>query len=186
MLFYEGGGLMQDHIYFVKILIFNYVSIITSTLNQQNTNIICFLFIRRFYKIYKDPIAPVNKPTTCSLDDKPEEYAIGDEGLRHIGYRSAGTLRRRKPSILLQHCSVVANTTDRSWTWLGKALWGSTCVTSTLKLWMKIRGMSPGESLRHNDKRYMKYTTVINEISYPLLEPAYDDIVFAFTALWRV
>lgn len=36
--------------------------------------------------------------------DIPEEYAIGDEGLRHIGYRSAGTLRRRTPSVLLQHC----------------------------------------------------------------------------------
>lgn len=58
-----------------------------------NTNVLIDI-ARNIRGKRQDHIAPVTVSTTCSLDDLPEEYAIGDEELRQIvrDSRNAGNL----------------------------------------------------------------------------------------------
>lgn len=101
-----------------------------------NTNVLIDI-VRNIRSKRRDPIAPVAVSTTLSLDDIPEEYAISVETLRQIvsDFRNADNFavnlcKKLWPELYgegnLQfsynwYGVTVANTTNRSWTVLGKA-----------------------------------------------------------------
>lgn len=161
-----------------------------------NTNVLIDI-ARNIRSKRQDPIAPVTASTTFSLDDIPEEHAIGDEELRQIvrDSRNAGNFAVNLCRKLWPELYGEGNLRF-SYNWYGGGKHNKQELDRVRKgvvkkyvcffypevvsedSWRERIVTRINESLRRNDKRSTKNTS---DIPIPPLEPACDDDVFTFT-----